>query len=216
MELAAMRRANGDEKAYNAFMALSKGFVIDGPKELAEVTLHLLTHPKSSAKAIVAAVKNIPGALADIPNAPAHVEAYLKELGNLPPEEREKQTEALFRKLGSWGFRTIAGNQVVGGAAKALKTTRVVKGVGNMIPKGNLANHLFKGVNKLADTAANRALIIKISNGVPLGIDKYGKLWYAKTLKDGTQIYTYTRNGIVKGAGINKTPVNIIKRYGLK
>jgi RHS repeat-associated protein len=86
----------------------------------------------------------------------------------------------------------------------------------NIIPEGKLANHLFKGANKLADTPANRKLITEISNGRSLGVDSYGKSWYAKTLSDGRQIYTYTQNGIIKGAGINKTPVDIVKRYGLK
>ena len=55
-----------------------------------------------------------------------------------------------------------------------------------------------------------------MSNGKKIGIDKYGKTWYAKTLSNGKQIYTYTQNGIVKGAGINEKAVDIIQRYGLK
>ena len=89
-------------------------------------------------------------------------------------------------------------------------------GTKNIMLEGKLANHLFKGTGKLADTAANRALITKISNGKSLGVDSYGKSWYAKTLGNGTQIYSYSQNGIIKGAGINQTPVNIIARYGLK
>lgn len=51
-------------------------------------------------------------------------------------------------------------------------------GVTNLIPEGKLANHLFKGAGKLADTPANRTLIQKISNGKPLGVDQYGKVWH--------------------------------------
>ena len=86
----------------------------------------------------------------------------------------------------------------------------------NVMLEGKFANHLFKGMGKLLDTPANRALITKISNGKSLGIDAYGKSWYAKTLSNGTQIYTYAQNGIIKGAGINQTPVDIVARYGLK
>lgn len=89
-------------------------------------------------------------------------------------------------------------------------------GAKNMMLEGKLANHLFKGAGKLADTPANRALITKISNSKSLGVDAYGKSWYAKTLGNGTQIYSYSQNGIIKGAGLNQTPVNIISRYGLK
>jgi RHS repeat-associated protein len=90
------------------------------------------------------------------------------------------------------------------------------KTVTNLIPEGKLANHLFNGIGKLSDTPANRALITEISNGKASGVDVYGKSWFAKTMSDGTQIYTYTQNGVIKGAGINQTAVNIVERYGLK
>ena len=90
------------------------------------------------------------------------------------------------------------------------------KGVSNIIPEGKLANHLFKGANKLVDNLANRKLIYEISNGKALGVDAYGKSWFARTLSDGRQIYTYAKDGIIKGAGINSTAVDIIKMYGLK
>ena len=86
----------------------------------------------------------------------------------------------------------------------------------NLIPEGSLANHLFKGANKLADTPQNRKIIEQISNRKTLGVDKYGKNWYAKTMPDGTQIYTYSQNGVIKGAGVNDTVVDIVARYGLR
>lgn len=104
----------------------------------------------------------------------------------------------------------------INGEVLVYESSVAARGVTNAIPKGKLANHLFKGTGKLVDNPANRALIQKISNGKSLGVDQYGKSWFAKTLDNGTQIYTYTRNGVVKGAGINQTPVDIIARYGLK
>jgi hypothetical protein len=89
----------------------------------------------------------------------------------------------------------------------------------NIIPDGKLANHIFSGkVGKYIDTPANRMLISEIVNTPEnyLGIDAYGKGWYAKILEDGTQAYGYTQNGIVKGAGYNLQPLNIIKNKGLK
>ena len=82
--------------------------------------------------------------------------------------------------------------------------------------EGKLANHLFKGPGKLASTPDNRNSVTKISNGKSIEVNAYGKSWYAKTLGNGTRIYSYTQNGIIKGAGIKQTPVNIIARYGLK
>jgi hypothetical protein len=108
------------------------------------------------------------------------------------------------------------------GAAPAIKTTSsvtrdVAMGGVNTIPEGALANHLFKGTGKLADTPANRVLIQEISNGKSLGIDSYGKAWYSGVDASGNSIYAYAKNGYVKGAGyMNMMPAEMIARYGLK
>ena len=89
----------------------------------------------------------------------------------------------------------------------------------NIIPEGKMANHIFSGdVGKFMDNVANRTLISELSNNSEnlLGISQYGTSWYAKTLENGTQIYSYTQNGIVKGAGINQTVIDLIKIKGLK
>ena len=117
-------------------------------------------------------------------------------------------------------FLFIVSEGAVAGISAALKGVRWVgRGVRNVIPKGKLAGHIFSNkAGKLIDNVANRKLITNLTNNSKhlQGIDKYGKSWYAHTLDNGTQIYSYTRNGIVKGAGINQTPVNFIKRYRLK
>lgn len=95
------------------------------------------------------------------------------------------------------------------------------KGVTNLIPQGKLANHLFKGADKLADNPANRTLIQKIANGKPLVVDKFGKSWYRGVDAAGNGVYSYTQNGIVKGACYtkfnNEQLINhIIKTVGIK
>ena len=93
----------------------------------------------------------------------------------------------------------------------------IAKGGMNFVPEGKLANHLFKGAGKLADNAANRALIQNISNGKALGVDAFGKTWDTGVDAAGKSIYTYTQNGIVKGAGyMNMTSAEMIIKYGLK
>ncbi len=105
------------------------------------------------------------------------------------------------------GIRGIVEQRAGNGAQRVVR---------NVIPEGRQANHLFKGLNRLADTPANRRLIEGLTNGRCLGNDPYGKTWFAKTLKDGRQIYAYARNGIVKGAGVNQNPIDIAKRCNLK
>jgi hypothetical protein len=86
------------------------------------------------------------------------------------------------------------------------------------IPAGKEANHIFSGKpGKLSDTPSNRSKIEGLANDESsfLGTDKYGKGWYAKTQPDGTQLYAYTHNGIVKGAGTNSPPKDIFINQGL-
>ena len=72
-------------------------------------------------------------------------------------------------------------------------------------------------MGKLADTPTNRVLIQKISNGKPLGIDMYGKAWFSGVDANGKLVYSYTQNGVVKGAGyINTTVEEMIIKYGLR
>jgi len=100
---------------------------------------------------------------------------------------------------------------VVGYSAFAAKTAT------NLIPGGKFANHLFKGAGKLVDNPANRTLIQKIANGKPLGVDAYGKSWSMGVDGTGKSVYTYTQNGVVKGAGYaTMTPAEMIAKYGLK
>ncbi len=108
----------------------------------------------------------------------------------------------------SYGFRALG---------KGFFINSATKGVTNLVPEGKLANHLFKGSGKLADNSANRTLIQKIANGNPLGVDAYGKSWYMGVDGTGKSVYTYTQNGVVKGAGYaTMTPAEMIAKYGLK
>lgn len=79
----------------------------------------------------------------------------------------------------------------------------------NRLPIGRGANHTFSGrPGKFADTPANRELIEGIANGGgrSLGKDRYGKEWFVKTLDNGRQVYVYTKDGVIKGAGFNSPP----------
>ena len=94
------------------------------------------------------------------------------------------------------------------------KSSTAVNEITNLIPEGKLANHLFKGTDKLVDNPANRTLIQNISNGKPLVVDIFGKSWYRGVDAAGNGIYTYTQNGIVKGAGYtNLSAAELIFKY---
>lgn len=71
----------------------------------------------------------MPDALKSIPDLPAKLAAGFEAIGKLPPEEG---AEAVGRALGNLGFALVPVTAVAGGAAKALKITRVVQGVRGM------------------------------------------------------------------------------------
>ncbi len=82
------------------------------------------------------------------------------------------------------------------------------------------APHIFR--NKIGhfteDTLLNRCKIINVVSNMGnfLGQCERGSLWFAKTLEDGTQIWAEVRKGIVRDAGINKTPRFFNPSTGLK
>jgi hypothetical protein len=126
----------------------------------------------------------------------------------------EAHAPGLASLFGLGGAGGKAANEAVKeGEAAAAET--VGAEAANLIPEGNLANHIFSGkAGKLIDTPTNRELIREVSNNPAnlVGVDKYGKSWYSQILPNGTQIYSYTQNGVVKGAGINQTPIEIVTK----
>jgi RHS repeat-associated protein len=97
------------------------------------------------------------------------------------------------------------------------ETAIAAKGVTNLIPEGKLANHLFKGAGKLADNPANRSLIQNLANSKAIVVDAFGKSWHMGFDGAGKSIYTYTQNGVVKGAGYATMKAEqMILKYGLK
>jgi filamentous hemagglutinin len=69
--------------------------------------------------------------------------------------------------------------------------------------------HIFSArTAHLADTPANRKLLMDVANDRKsmLGKDKFGNVWHARTLDDGTQVWISTRNRVIQNGGLNDTP----------
>ena len=122
-----------------------KGFFVDGVGGLAELTYQIVTDPKGSAAALVSAIGQIPEALAELPDLPAHLSAQFEALGKLPPEE---QAEAVGRMLGNVGFALvpIKGGQYVLKAAKMGGREKIVRSLTN---PNTLRGAKISEVNKL-------------------------------------------------------------------
>ncbi len=78
--------------------------------------------------------------------------------------------------------------------------------------------HIFRdSPGHLPDSAANRELLREVASdhSTTLGEDKFGNTWSAKTLPNGTQVWTETRNGVIINGGLNQTPRSFNQQTGL-
>jgi RHS repeat-associated protein len=79
--------------------------------------------------------------------------------------------------------------------------------------------HIFREAEGhfATDTPAARTLINKTATNSKnaMGTDKFGNQWSAKTQKDGTQVWTQSRNGKVINAGVNQEARTFNPQTGL-
>ena len=108
----------------------------------------------------------------------------------------------------------VAGDSGAAGAADAGTAPAE-----SMLPEGDSQiSHIFRDAEgHLPDTPANRDLLNDVAgdNANTLGTDKYGNTWSAKTLPDGTQVWTSARNGRIINGGLNQTPRSFDPGTGL-
>ncbi|WP_262240757.1 VENN motif pre-toxin domain-containing protein [Serratia liquefaciens] len=97
---------------------------------------------------------------------------------------------------------------------------------GKKLPDANVAiripdsrlGHIFRNAEgHIADTPANRQLILDVANDkkASLGSDRYGNDWSARMLPDGSQAWVQTRGGNVINAGVNNPPKTYSPEAGL-
>lgn len=93
-------------------------------------------------------------------------------------------------------------------ATPLISRGRATKGVTHAIPEGRVG-HIF--------TPASRKLLQGVADDprTTLGADKFGNTWSARTLDDGTQAWTQTRNGDLINGGLNPTPRPFNPQTGL-
>ena len=71
------------------------------------------------------------------------------------------------------------------------------------------APHIFRAApGHVADTPEHRALLIEVASDPAClsGEDRFGSLWYARTLPDGRQVRAVRRGGRVRNGGVNAAP----------
>lgn len=78
--------------------------------------------------------------------------------------------------------------------------------------------HIFRDApGHLMDTLINRELLLDAAKDPNnfMGVDKYGKSWHAKTLENGSQVWTCSQNGEIRDGGLNETPRDFHPETGL-
>jgi len=60
----------------------------------------------------------------------------------------------------------------------------------------------------MKDIPNNRQTLRRVADDArtTLGSDRFGNTWSSQTQKDGTQVWTQTRNGEIVNGGVNQTP----------
>ena len=90
---------------------------------------------------------------------------------------------------------------------------------GNEFPtQESQLRHIFRDAEgHIPDTPSNRQLLKDVANNpkTTLGTDRFGNVWSAKPLKNGTQAWTQTRNGVIQNGGINQVPKSFNPQTGL-
>jgi RHS repeat-associated protein len=116
---------------------------------------------------------------------------------------------------------TMGGSAVIRGTSQTNKTIYSSlppqKHISKAIYEKN-AKHIFRNApGHLADTPFNRKLLIQTARNSKnyLGIDQFGNIWHAKLQSDGSQIWTISRNGLIRNGGVNKQPIIFSLKNGL-
>jgi hypothetical protein len=103
---------------------------------------------------------------------------------------------------------TRFGGLVLGNDEPASGYLLAARGIKHAIPESRLG-HIFRNApGHIPDTPANRALLQNVADdaATTLGVDKWGNTWSARTLDNGTQVWTQTRGGQIVNGGLNEVP----------
>jgi RHS repeat-associated protein len=106
----------------------------------------------------------------------------------------------------------------IGAADRLLKTGDLPEPPIELPSDSSQLGHIFRdAAGHLADSAENRRLLRDLANdpSAKLGPDRFGNIWSAKTLEDGSQVWTSSRNGIIQNGGVNDMPRTYSPQSGL-
>ncbi len=103
-------------------------------------------------------------------------------------------------------------------AATAARAGAVTRTAVRMPENPSQLRHIFRDARgHLRDTAASRRLLQEVANdpAATLGTDRFGNVWSARILDDGTQVWVQSRNGVIQNGGLNQTPRGFNSDTGL-
>jgi len=129
-------------------------------------------------------------------------------LGTIAPVNAAEANAALLGMVAPLGGKAAAGRVSSEAATDAVTTAS--KGVRSSFPTAeDQVRHIFREApGHLADTTVNRTLLRDVAEdaATTLGTDRFGNVWSARTLEDGSQVWVQMRNGVIQNGGVNTTP----------
>lgn len=97
-----------------------------------------------------------------------------------------------------------------GGTPQENTSNQTVNNLANKLPPNDSQiKHMFRNAEgHLPNTLENHKLIETVANDPAnyKGKDKFGKEWYSRMEPDGSQIWAWSFNGVIRDAGKNSTP----------
>lgn len=117
-------------------------------------------------------------------------------------------------------FNNTSGDIALENDYKETIVNKFNKNKKNVIPETiSQINHIFrKDTGHLEFSEKNVKIISDLINNEKYKIkskDKYGKTWYCKNNKDGTQLWGSVYNNKLSNAGLNNTPRTFDNKTGL-
>lgn len=131
---------------------------------------------------------------------------------------------AIYLARGDYGNASLSAASMipfVGWGTGIIKITNRIDGIVDagraFISEGRLGHIFREAEGHLPDTLGNGQLLQGVADdpATTLGSDKYGNIWSARTLNDGSQVWTQTSNGEIINGGLNSIPRTFNPESGL-
>ncbi|MEN5117156.1 RHS repeat-associated core domain-containing protein [Luteimonas sp. TWI662] len=145
-----------------------------------------------------------------------YMERDIEAMNRGEMSQQEFMDRSSARATGAVAGLAIVATKNPAGVLKALSSV-IRRDSGHAISKDR-AQHIFRDKEgHMRDSPQNREILRRVADDpkTKLGNDRFGNTWSSQTQKDGSQVWTQTRNGEIVNGGVNQTPRSFNPQTGL-